>query len=40
LPPAAVHREFFGSDGAFRAGPEDDGFDRLYAELLSKTDPQ
>jgi ABC-type transport system substrate-binding protein len=39
LPPAAVHREFFGSDGAFRAGPEDQGFDRLYAELLSKTDP-
>jgi ABC-type transport system substrate-binding protein len=32
-PPAAVHREFFGLDGAFRAGPPDDGFDALFDEM-------
>lgn len=37
-PPAAVHREFFGSDGAFRAGPELPEFDRLYAEMVAQID--
>jgi hypothetical protein len=32
-PPAAVHRELFGLDGAFRAGPPDDGFDALFDEM-------
>ncbi len=32
-PPAAVHREFFGLDGAFRAGPPDEGFDALFDEM-------
>jgi peptide/nickel transport system substrate-binding protein len=40
LPPAVVHREFFGSDGAFRAGPEDPEFDRLFAELVRQTEPE
>jgi peptide/nickel transport system substrate-binding protein len=40
LPPAVVHREFFGSDGAFRAGPEDAQFDRLFSELAHEVDPQ
>jgi peptide/nickel transport system substrate-binding protein len=39
LPPAVVHREFFGVDGAFRAGPEDPEFDRRFAELVRQTDP-
>ncbi len=38
MPPAAVHREFFGSDGAFRAGPVDEGFDRLFDELRVELD--
>lgn len=38
VPPAAVHREFFGADGAFRAGPELPGFDRLYSELATEID--
>jgi len=33
-PVGVVHREFFGKDGAFRASPEDAGFDALYAKLL------
>src|ERR671934_2915708 len=37
-PPAAVHREFFGADGAFRAGPELPEFDRLYAEMAAQID--
>lgn len=37
-PPAAVHREFFGSDGAFRAGPELPEFDQLYAEMAAQID--
>jgi ABC-type transport system substrate-binding protein len=37
-PPAAVHREFFGSDGAFRAGPESPEFDKLYAEMAAQID--
>jgi len=37
-PPAAVHREFFGRDGAFRAGPVDDGFDALFAEMAVQLD--
>ncbi|WP_411969445.1 ABC transporter substrate-binding protein [Geodermatophilus sp. YIM 151500] len=32
-PPAAVHREYFGRDGAFRAGPPDEGFDALFDEM-------
>jgi peptide/nickel transport system substrate-binding protein len=39
-PPAAVHREFFGSDGAFRAGPELPEFNRLYTEMASQIDGQ
>lgn len=37
-PPAAVHREFFGDDGAFRAGPEDDEFNRLMVEMVTEHD--
>ena len=33
-PVGVVHREFFGKTGAFRAAPEDAGFDALYAKLL------
>ena len=40
VPPAAVHREFFGSDGAFRAGPEVPQFDRPFASLAAETDPE
>jgi ABC-type transport system substrate-binding protein len=40
LPPAVVHREFFGSDGAFRAGPPNAEFDRLFGDLVSRIDPQ
>ncbi len=39
-PPAAIHREFFGSDGAFRAGPELPEFDRLYTEMAAQIDGQ
>lgn len=39
-PPAAIHREFFGSDGAFRAGPELSEFDRLYTEMAAQIDGQ
>ncbi len=37
-PPAAVHREFFGRDGAFRAGPLDDGFDALFDQMKVQLD--
>jgi len=37
-PPAAIHREFFGSDGAFRAGPEQPEFNKLYAEMAAETE--
>jgi len=37
-PPAAVHREYFGKDGAFRAGPLDDGFDALFARMAVELD--
>lgn len=40
VPPAALHREFFGSDGAFRSGPEVPEFDGLFTELVRHTDPQ
>jgi len=33
-PVGVVHREFFGSNGAHRAMPEDPQFDALYAKLL------
>jgi len=38
LPPAVMHREFFGHDGGFRAGPPDPEFDRRFHELVSETD--
>jgi len=37
-PAAFVHREFFGHDGAFRAGPPDPEFDRIFAELARTID--
>lgn len=37
-PPAAVHREFFGLDGAFRAGPPLAEFDALYDEMKVQLD--
>jgi hypothetical protein len=37
-PPAVVHREVFGRDGAFRVGPEDPGFDRLFARMAVELD--
>jgi ABC-type transport system substrate-binding protein len=37
-PPAAVHREFFGRDGAWRAGPVDEGFDALFDEMKVQLD--
>jgi ABC-type transport system substrate-binding protein len=37
-PPAAVHREFFGTDGAFRVGPPDAGFDELYRRMAVELD--
>jgi ABC-type transport system substrate-binding protein len=37
--PAMIHREFFGSDGAFRVGPELARFDALYADMASETEP-
>jgi ABC-type transport system substrate-binding protein len=37
-PPAAVHREFFGTDGAFRAGPEIPGFDERFAVMARAVD--
>ena len=40
LPPAVVHREFFGDTGAFRAGPDDPEFDRLFSELVASIDPE
>ena len=33
-PVGVVHREFFGSNGAFRSGAEDTAFDALYHKLL------
>jgi ABC-type transport system substrate-binding protein len=37
LPPAVMHREFFGDDGAFRAGPIDPEFNRRFAHLVTQT---
>jgi ABC-type transport system substrate-binding protein len=37
-PPAAVHREFFGTDGAFRVGPPDEGFDELFHQMAVELD--
>lgn len=37
-PPAAVHREFFGRDGAFRVGPPDSGFDELFHQMAVELD--
>ena len=38
-PAAFVHREFFGHDGGFRAGPADPEFDRIFGELARTIDP-
>jgi hypothetical protein len=40
LPPAAIHREFFGRDGAFRAGPPLEEFDGLFDDLMKCIDPE
>jgi peptide/nickel transport system substrate-binding protein len=40
LPPAAIHREFLGRDGAFRAGPPLEEFDRLFDDLVKRIDPE
>ncbi|MDQ0219175.1 ABC transporter substrate-binding protein [Peribacillus cavernae] len=37
--PAFIHREYFGADGAYRAGPKFETFDQLYAQMASETDP-
>ncbi|MDP9433813.1 MAG: ABC transporter substrate-binding protein [Actinomycetota bacterium] len=37
-PPAAVHREFFGLDGAFRIGPPVPEFDTLFDEMKVQLD--
>ena len=39
-PPAAVHREFFGLDGAFRVGPPDEGFDALFDRMKVAINPE
>jgi peptide/nickel transport system substrate-binding protein len=39
-PAAFVHREFFGHDGGFRAGPPDPEFDRIFGELARTIDPE
>jgi ABC-type transport system substrate-binding protein len=39
-PAAFVHREFFGHDGAFRAGPPDSEFDRIFGELARTIDAE
>jgi peptide/nickel transport system substrate-binding protein len=36
--PAYIHREFFGFDGALRAGPKLEHFDQLYAQMAVQTD--
>ena len=35
-----MHREFFGDDGAFRAGPVDPGFNEKFDALVRLTDPE
>jgi peptide/nickel transport system substrate-binding protein len=37
--PAFVHREYFGADGALRAGPLIPEFDRLFLAMAAQTDP-
>ncbi len=36
--PAMIHREFFGSDGAFRVGPDLPEFNRLYDDMARQTE--
>jgi peptide/nickel transport system substrate-binding protein len=36
--PAFFHREFFGSDGAFRAGPENPQFNQLFSTMAAQID--
>jgi peptide/nickel transport system substrate-binding protein len=38
--PAFFHREFFGWDGALRAGPELPEFDLLFSAMATEVDPQ
>ena len=38
VPPAVMHREFFHTVGAFRAGPPVAEFDQLFAEYAQQTD--
>lgn len=38
VPPAVMHREFFHTVGAFRAGPPVPEFDQLFAEYVRETD--
>ena len=40
LPPAVMHREFFGDDGGFRAGPCDEQFDEQFDAMVRTTDPE
>lgn len=40
LPPAVVHREFFGDDGGFRAGPPDPEFNTRFRAMATSTDPE
>jgi peptide/nickel transport system substrate-binding protein len=37
-PPAVMHREFFHTVGAFRAGPPVPEFDQLFAEYVQQVD--
>lgn len=39
-PPAVLHREFYHSTGAFRAGPRIDEVDTLLASFAAQTDPK
>jgi len=40
LPPAVMHREFFGDDGGFRAGPTDPKFNQMFDDLVKETTPE
>jgi len=39
FPAGAVHREFFGKDGAFRMMKEDPAFEQMYAMLVATWEP-
>src|ERR687884_1197725 len=38
-PPAVLHREYYHSGGAFRAGPPIPGFEDLIGRFITRTDP-